>query len=120
MSSHVFIENRSMRSIVGQLRVGTLKLRIESGRFVGEAREERLCPLCKQEPETEVHFLFDCCELQAVREEWQDKYPLYRDLCNRRETSSYQKYIDIWNVMTIEKEKLIYALWKKRKEILYF
>ena len=41
--------------------MGTLPLRIETGRYRGESLEDRLCILCnKQEIEDEFHFIFSC------------------------------------------------------------
>ena len=49
--------NRSERSILAQFRCGVLPLRIETGRFVGEKPEERLCTFCGlRVPEDETHF----------------------------------------------------------------
>ena len=39
----LFNLNRSERSILAQFRCGILPLRIETGRYVGEKPEERLC-----------------------------------------------------------------------------
>jgi len=53
--------NRQERSVVAQFRSGILPLRVETGRFRGEAVEERLCTFCKQNVvEDEMHFLFHC------------------------------------------------------------
>ena len=49
------------RSLLCQFRSGILPLRIETGRYVGETQDERLCKLCGGEQiEDECHFLFDC------------------------------------------------------------
>ena len=42
-------------------------LRLETGRFEGLPVEERLCPLCMLEPETEVHCLIKCHAFDAHR-----------------------------------------------------
>ena len=43
------------------LRGGTNKLRIETGRRVGESKEERVCNVCLcEEVEDEKHFLLGC------------------------------------------------------------
>jgi len=53
--------NRQERSVAAQFRSGILPLRVETGRFRGEAVEERLCTFCKQNVvEDEMHFLFHC------------------------------------------------------------
>ena len=46
---------RNERSVLAQFRCGVLPLRIETGRFVGEKPEERLCRLCNDNsPEDEM------------------------------------------------------------------
>ena len=53
--------NRAERSILAQFRCGVLPLRIETGRFVCEKPEERLCNFCDlRVPEDETHFLLHC------------------------------------------------------------
>ena len=50
-----------IRKQITQLRSGTNKLRIESGRWNKEELENRVCKLCSMEVlEDEVHFLVDC------------------------------------------------------------
>ena len=57
---------RSERSYIAQFRCGILPLRIETGRYIGEQIEHRVCILCnRNETEDEIHFLFSC--------------PLYKD-----------------------------------------
>jgi hypothetical protein len=49
---------RNERSLLAQLRCGILPLRIETGRYVGEAPEQRLCKLCiTASVEDEMHFV---------------------------------------------------------------
>ncbi|CAC5400852.1 unnamed protein product [Mytilus coruscus] len=46
------------RSHLAQFRCGILPLRIETGRYIGERAEERLCKFCTADvTETETHFL---------------------------------------------------------------
>ena len=49
------------RSLLAQLRIGILPIRVETGIFVNLAVKERVCQICKsQEVEDELHFLFNC------------------------------------------------------------
>ncbi len=49
------------KSLLSQLRYGILPLRIESGRYVNEPREERICTLCTTNTIDSVeYFLFEC------------------------------------------------------------
>ena len=69
---------RNERSVLAQFRCGVLPLRIETGRFVGEKPEERLCRLCNyNSPEDEIHFLLDCTLYTTLREQW------FRDIIQR-------------------------------------
>ena len=54
--------SRQCRSFVAQLRCGVLPLHIETGRYGPNPLppEERICPICKDSPETEIHFIFHC------------------------------------------------------------
>jgi hypothetical protein len=52
---------KNERSLLCQLRVGILPLRIETGRYVGEAPEQRLCRFCSLNMiEDELHFILNC------------------------------------------------------------
>ncbi len=49
------------KSLLSQLRYGILPLRIETGRFCNEKREDRLCVFCDTNSvESTEHFLFEC------------------------------------------------------------
>lgn len=57
------------RSHLAQFRCGILPLRIETGRYIGERPEERLCKFCTADvSETETHFLLDCTFYSDIRE----------------------------------------------------
>ena len=52
---------KSKRSLCAQLRMGTLPLSLEVGRFNSIAEEERLCSVCDlRVVEDEAHFMFHC------------------------------------------------------------
>ncbi len=49
------------RSLISQLRLGILPLRIETGRYHNLNEAERICELCdSNQVENEHHFLFEC------------------------------------------------------------
>ncbi len=52
--------SRFHRSTFAKLRCGILPLNLEVGRYRGISVENRICPLCKNGIETELHFLFEC------------------------------------------------------------
>ena len=58
---------RAQRSALAKFRCGVAPLRLETGRFEGLPVEERLCPLCMLEPETEVHCFIKCHAFDAHR-----------------------------------------------------
>ncbi len=52
--------SRFHRSTFAKLRCGILPLNIEVGRYRGIKVEDRICSLCKNGVEDEIHFLFEC------------------------------------------------------------
>ena len=50
-----------------KLRVSAHSLQIKKGRHKNKAVNERLCPLCKADIETESHFLLQCQSLNDQR-----------------------------------------------------
>ena len=69
------LDTRKKRSLFTKLRLGTLKLEIETGRWDKTNKNERFCKLCTtNKVETETHFLFDCPALSHVRD------PLLNDI----------------------------------------
>ena len=66
VSKHV---KRNERSLLAQFRCGILPLCIETGRYVGEKPEERLCKICdSQQIEDETHFLLHCPFYSVLRD----------------------------------------------------
>jgi hypothetical protein len=59
----------SHRALYARLRSGTHQLRYETGRWVGEPEEERVCNVCVTgKVESEEHFLLDCYIYKPIRE----------------------------------------------------
>ena len=56
------------RSAISKMRNGTYPLEIELGRYLGIPAENRLCKLCRCEPETEEHFLLKCAKTNDIRQ----------------------------------------------------
>ena len=60
--------SRNDRSSIAQLRLGILPLRIETGRFVRETIEQRICIFCTENViETEYHFIWKCDKYDNIR-----------------------------------------------------
>ncbi len=74
--------SRSERSLLAQLRVGVLPLRIETGRYCNLKLEERICELCSQDIEDETHFVCSCQTFEDLRKQLLPRNPetrLYTD-----------------------------------------
>ena len=68
------------RSHLAELRFGIFPLRIETGQYIGERPEDRLCRLCDERAvESEQHFLFECDFYQSIRQH------VFGDLLNSNE-----------------------------------
>ena len=50
------------------MRNGTYPLEIELGRYRGIPVENRICKLCRSEPETEEYFLLKCAKTDVIRQ----------------------------------------------------
>ena len=58
------------RSTLAQFRSGILPLRIETGRYVNEILEDRLCVFCiNGHIKSETHFLLECDRFKLIREQ---------------------------------------------------
>ncbi len=61
---------KNERSLLCQFRSGILPLRLETGRYVGETPEQRLCRFCTdQSVEDERHFLLTCSMYSNIRDD---------------------------------------------------
>eukprot|EP00249_Psilotum_nudum_P024953 c29331_g2_i2 orf=1-1479(+) len=56
-----------LRVAIGQLRVSSHQLAIESGRAHGIPREERICQICRTEVESEEHMVIQCPAYSEIR-----------------------------------------------------
>ena len=61
---------RDERSVIARLRNGTFPLQIELGRYRNIPIEQRLCPKCREDVESERHFLFECKEYTTLRQHY--------------------------------------------------
>ena len=59
---------QSQRSLLCQLRIGVLPLRVETGRYINLKVEDRICEQCNlNSVEDELHFLFHCTLYEEER-----------------------------------------------------
>ena len=64
---------KKSRSLIQRLRIGTLPLEIERGRFSHTPLDQRICKICNNGIEDECHLLFDCPAYTTLRKEWLEK-----------------------------------------------
>ena len=65
------IQNRKQRGILARARMGVLPIHIETGRYCGKPRDERLCYFCdEQVVEDEAHLLLHCNKYEDIRNEF--------------------------------------------------
>ena len=67
--------DKGKRALISQIRCGILPLQIQLGRYQGLPRHERICKLCNNDVEDEIHFLFNCSKLQNQHVKLYDKVP---------------------------------------------
>ena len=62
------VESKGIQRMLTKLRVGTAELRVETGRWSGLQKEERICKQCAfGEAEDEAHFVLRCEALSEER-----------------------------------------------------
>ena len=65
----------NLRSCIAQFRLGVLPLHVETGRFSGKPKDQRVCTMCNSYlVEDELHFLFVCEKYNGF------KYTLYQKI----------------------------------------
>jgi hypothetical protein len=67
LEKYLLILNDEQRVLHIKFRISAHKLEIEKGRYIGLKVEDRICQLCKDDIEDEVHFLLQCPSLQKER-----------------------------------------------------
>ena len=103
---------RTERSCLAQLRSGTLPLRIETCRFVQLEENMRLCQLCNNGVENELHFLFKCSQYTEIRR-------MLFDNVNMFEMTDIEKFEFLCTNHPRKIAKFSSRAFKKRQEIIY-
>ena len=99
---------RNSRSLLCKLRLGVLRLEVESGRKFGLDRAERTCKLCDSgQVEDEVHFLFSCEALRQTRETYLN--PLYSKCQELSNVSHLDKLMYLFFNENLEDDELSLA-----------
>ena len=91
-----YVQNFNYRRAFSRLRLSNHTLRIETGRYVKEVRNERLCIFCdKSEIENETHMLLYCPLYSNVRNICFDDIEVHKP--HFRHLSEFAKLQDIMN-----------------------
>ena len=115
-----FLSNisRQRRSLLAQIRLGILPIKIETGRFRSLPVEQRLCELCEMHKvENEMHFLCECPLYHDFRETLYDHAKL---ITNDFVTMGMQeKFVYLMKHMWREVSCYLVQSWNIRKDKLY-
>ncbi len=103
--------NRFQRSTFAKFRCGILPIQIELGRFRGQKTDDRICPVCKNGVETEIHFLLECPSY--------NRNAFFQDLSINQNFSSVQKLKLCMSEYQKPTSKFMCDLWNQRQKILY-
>ena len=108
----------SEQSLLAQLRMGTLPLEVETGRFTNVKLEERFCKLCLTGAiEDEHHFLFTCPLYEDIRED------LFSNVTNSNPEFVYFEYNEqlktLFNNHCRKLAKFVKKAYERRKSVLY-
>ena len=101
------------RSMLAQLRMGTLALHIKTGRYRNITLNRRFCFHCPDQIEDEIHFVFDC---KYRLELFSYVHNLGRDLSN---LSHYDKLKLLFHEFPRQFAKYICKSFTKRKYLLH-
>ena len=101
---------KSYRDILVKFKLKVSPIYVHSKKFTPNANI--LCPLCKQNDETEIHFVFDCSILEVLRKTFLPPHILFnRNLQNFHTIMSHEYY-------TFDIAKYLYNAFKVRKSLL--
>ncbi|XP_053394824.1 uncharacterized protein LOC123524463 [Mercenaria mercenaria] len=105
------------RSMLTQFRCGILPLRIETGRYIGERPEDRLCSFCQSRSiEDECHFLINCTFYRDIRTD------MFSDQLNKNNftvLSDSDKLVQLVNNYPRKVAKFIVKSYLKRRKAIY-
>jgi hypothetical protein len=105
------------RSLLSQFRCGILPLRVETGRYIGEPVETRLCKFCNLNTvEDEKHFLLSCKLYDVIRQN------VYSDIILQTaytSVSSDDKLAFLLNIHPRKTAKYIVKAYLSRRSVMY-
>ena len=103
---------RYERSLISNLRCGSLGIELELGHYENIKRQFRICRCCGKEVEDEMHFLFNCSATDKKRKELMQECPELQ--C----ATSDLRRLEILNNKPYFFGKLMQIIWEERNEIL--
>lgn len=107
--------NSLQRGIICKLLLGTLSLRVESGRIEKLTRCDRICELCLSDVETQCHFLFKC---PLLKSEQKNMWRLVTNSNQNYNLISYVKKLVIYLGCPFIFAKQLLNLWDARVQFL--
>ena len=100
------------RAIVAQLRIGILPLEIETGRYYRTPIQNRICKLCNEAVEDEIHFACVCPSFIEIRNK-------YSFSINFNHNCPLDIYIEMMNNENQRKvTNFINEIWEKRQSLI--
>ncbi len=106
------------RSMLAQLRMGILPLRIETGRYTNMKLSERFCQICNVvKIEDELHFIFTCTKYEQTRKGFLEKM-IYK--CKDVESfNEIEKFRWCCSDLVRQFAKYLVLIFKERKDCEY-
>ena len=103
--------------MLAQFRCGILPLRIETGRYIGENPEGRLCKICQGgQTEDETHFLLYCAHYTELRNDLLSSVYQGNSFVSLTEAAKVKLLMNTYPRQTA---KYIRNAFEKRKKFLY-
>ena len=120
MEPYVLIVNRRQRQAFAKFRCGVAPIRIETGRFVGESVNERVCKICNSgEIEDEEHCLIRCKTYESIRNVLfaaaEDVISNFQELCDEEKFISLMSHPELCKVVS----KACHDILKMRQNEIY-
>ena len=108
----------SQRSLLAQIRSGTLPLNIKTGRVRNLKVEDRLCNVCSLNAvEDELHFIFECSLYEDDREKF------FTDIVREEQEFVYMcledQLVVLFSKYPRKLSKFIHSSFNKRKMVLF-
>ncbi len=109
--------DRYDRSLLSQFRDGILPLEIETGRYKGLPREERICSLCNTGIEDQIHFALKCPVYNNFRNEF--NITCIERIPNWATLNDTQKIVTLFNDHSRLFGKYVKKIFVHRKSLLF-